>query len=408
MIETSSVKVSLLTGRVPYPHGMASSQRIHLIARALQEGGAKVNVLVDGLDTAGITRNNTSRGCRDGVNYEYLVNKTTASPRKWRRILDRLWISYVARRRVLRDRSERRLDALYYYTSGSSLDFERLVIGANLARNTIPTVMDFRETPWSLETNRSLGERLLSPLWGANGAICISQFLLDWVKLERVRLGVDVTTILVPILVDMEEFARPSSRIRAKSVVFAASPAYDKTFMFLVRAMASVWSRHPDCELIVTGGAREEDYIGKEQAPNCRIRFTGYLDRQQLVDQYYKASVLAIPLHNDIRSIARFPTKLGEYLAASRPIVTNSVGEIPRYLTDRATARLVDPDVPEAFGEAVSELLSYPEDAEQMGIRGRLVAKQHFHYANYGKQLAGFFSTLAVKYVCVNNQQPFT
>jgi len=60
-------------------------------------------------------------------------------------------------------------------------------------------------------------------------------------------------------------------------------------------------------------------------------------------------------LFDDERSIARFPTKIGEYLAAARPVVTSSIGEVARYLEDATTAYLAAPGDAPAFGRKIVE-----------------------------------------------------
>src|SRR5207302_1804391 len=72
------------------------------------------------------------------------------------------------------------------------------------------------------------------------------------------------------------------------------------------------------------------------------------------------AAVLAIPLFDDVKSTARFPTKLGEYLASGRPVVTNGIGEIPRYLKDGVNAVIVPPGDARVFGQAIAEVLDHP------------------------------------------------
>ena len=64
--------IGVLTGRTPYPNGMAATQRIHLMARAMAEAGAAVNVWVDGLDGWTPARNRDAVGAKDGIPYEYL------------------------------------------------------------------------------------------------------------------------------------------------------------------------------------------------------------------------------------------------------------------------------------------------------------------------------------------------
>jgi glycosyltransferase involved in cell wall biosynthesis len=396
MIIGKSLLVGVLTGRIPYPNGMAAAQRIHLMARAMAEAGAGVNVWVDGLDGWTESRNHDTISTKDGISYEYLLGKTQASRHKWRRILDRFILAWVVKRRMTAAADNKKLDGLYFYTSKVNPDFERLVVRNAAKKNNFPVVIDLCEAPWAFKPKQSFVEKRVSPLWGTDGVICISRFLEEWVQQENIRTGRNVRSLYVPILVDVNEIKPAVAAPAGRSVLFAGSSAYDDTLRFLLAAMEGVWARYPDCQLVITGGATEATLGPTVKGHGKNIRYAGYVERSVLLREYSEASVLTIPLFDDVRSRARFPTKLGEYLASGRPVVTNRVGEIPRFLTDGVSACVTEPGDPAAFAGAICRLLEHPDKGQKMGRQGREIAEREFHYANYGAKLCDFFSRLRV------------
>lgn len=392
----SQLHIGVLTGRTPYPNGMAATQRIRLMARAMAEAGADVNVWVDGLDGWTDARNNEVTGTRDGIPFEYLLGKTQASPHKWRRILDRYDLSWTARRVISGAAHNHALGGLYFYTSVLKPEFERIVVRSTAKKHRFPVAIDLCEAPWCFKPSQTMVEKHLSPLWGADGAICISHFLADWVRQENSRIGRNVGSLEIPILVDVNELVPAAAPPSGKTVLFAGSPGRDETLRFLVAAMHVVWERHPDCNLAITGDAAEVTLGPTAKGRNGRIRYAGFMERSALLQEYCASSVLAIPLFDDVRSHARFPTKLGEYLASGRPVVTNQVGEILHFLKDGLSACVTKPGDTVAFGEAICELLDHPAIGHAMGQKGRQVAERSFHYANYGAKLCEFFSSLGV------------
>ena len=387
----AKLNIGVLTGRLPYPNGLGGTQRIRLMARAMAEAGAAVNVWVDGLDGSTEARNFQVAGEKDGIPFEYLLGKTQASPLKWRRILDRFVMAWVTRRRLAGAAQGQSLDGLYFYTSDSTPDFERLVVRNQARRHRFPVIIDLREAPWALKSKRTPVEKMVSPLWGADGVICISHFLKNWVEEENQRTGRNVRLIEVPILVDANEIKPATAPPAGKIVLFAGSPLYDETLRFLVAAMELVWQRHADCHLVITGGSTEATLGLAAKGRSGKVRHAGFVERSALLGEYAAASVLAVPLFDDVRSHARFPTKLGEYLASGRPVVTNWVGEIPRYLKDGVCACVTAPGDVAAFAEAICRLLDHQTSAHAIGQRGRQVAEQHFHYANYGAKICELF-----------------
>lgn len=386
--------VGVLTGRTVYPVGMAATERIHLVSRAMAEAGAKVQVWVDGLDRWPNDWNHQVAGERDGIPFEYLLGKTRESASLPRLILDRFAMARASRRRLAMAARSGSLDALYFYTSAVKLDFERFVVRAQARSSGFPVALDLCEAPWTLRPGAPPLERLVSPLWGVDGVVCISRFLEDWVRRENGRTGRDVRLLAVPILVDVKAIAPADAPAGAKAVLFAGSPSYGETLRYLLAAMAAVWRRHPDCRLVITGGATAATLGPGARESDGRIRFAGYLDRKALLQEYAAASVLAVPLFDDVVSHARFPTKIAEYLAAGRPVVTNRVGEVPRYLEDGVSAHVPPPGDAAAFAAGINRVLDDEAGALVMGRRGREVAERHFHYANHGAALLEFFSSL--------------
>jgi glycosyltransferase involved in cell wall biosynthesis len=389
------LQLGVLTGRTPYPQGLAATERIHLVARAMAEAGAKVRVWVDGLDRPPNIRNRQVAGERDGIAFEYLLGKTRESTHLLRLMFDRFAMAWAARRRMDGAARGGALDGLYFYTSAVKLDFERFVVRAQARKHGFPVVLDLCEAPWTLRPGSRLMERRISPLWGVNGVVCISRFLEDWVRQENRRTGREVRQLSVPILVDVNEFTPAEAPPRGKTVLFAGSPAYGETLRYLLAAMEVVWQRHADCSLVITGGATAATLGALAKRDGGRIRYAGYLERRALLEEYSASSVLAVPLFDDVRSHARFPTKIAEYLASGRPVVTNRVGEIPRFLEDGVSAQVPPPGDAAAFAAGISRLLDDPAEGQAMGRRGRQVAERHFHYANYGAKLCEFFSSLA-------------
>ena len=91
---------------------------------------------------------------------------------------------------------------------------------------------------------------------------------------------------------------------------------------------------------------------------------------------------------------ARFPTKLGEYLASGAPVVASARGELLGYLTDGESAFLAGPGGAEEFGRRVVDALRNPSAAREVGRKGREVAVREFDYRRYGGVLYDWFRDL--------------
>jgi glycosyltransferase involved in cell wall biosynthesis len=302
--------------------------------------------------------------------------------------------------RLAQLRRDHRLDLVYlwFWTPRPALHLLFYTLLLRLLR--VPIVREVNESPWSHKADATTLERLWSPVAGMDGAVTISAELHEWAARED-HSHRSFRIVDVPILVDIHEHAPVAYPARASLVVFSGAPVYDKTIRFIFSALQQTWQSHPSCRLVITGSARGDpagewlwDEVQKAGLAK-RVDLVGYLSRPELLDLYARAHALLIPLFDDQTSRARFPTKIGEYLAAARPVVTNSVGEIPSYFTDGVDALLCPPDDPVKFGLAIADLLSDPARAELIGRRGRRVAETHFQYALYAQPLAEAFTEIA-------------
>ena len=206
----------------------------------------------------------------------------------------------------------------------------------------------------------------------------------------------------MPIVVDVEEQPLTEYSVDDRPMVlFAGSPAYDETINFIFAAMKQVWQRVPDCRLVVTGAnpgvpaARWLLSEGHREGADPRVRIAGYVSRAELLALYQSARALLIPLFDDVRSNARFPTKIGEYLASARPIVTTAVGEIPRYFEDGVNAVVCPPGDSAEYADRIVAILSDPGLAASIGREGRRLAETRFHYSLYSETLHRGFAAVA-------------
>ena len=258
--EKHSPSIVCLAPRFEYPHGMASTNRLRLLSRALVEEGARVRVIsVLPSGRAQAARNLVTRG-RDGdVEFEYLARSPLKAVSFAGRRYDEVrgWASVQLRLVQLRRAGE--LDAVYLWPRTQGWTWMRHVLIGMARLAATPVVLEASERPWSLAGQQSWVERHVSPLSGIDGVVAISGFLASWVAAESRRMARDVRVLEVPILVDPAEQTPSPYPTGTPLVLFAASPAYRTTVQFILEAMTTVWTRHPACRVAITGIDPDEE-----------------------------------------------------------------------------------------------------------------------------------------------------
>ena len=247
-------------------------------------------------------------------------------------------------------------------------------------------------------------ERILSPLHGVTSAIAISEYLEAWVNSEAKRLRREVPVLRLPILVDTDEVnATTPAALRANPfVLFACPPGRSRLFRFVAEAMQRVWEEGIRCDLVIVGPSLHDGrnrWLAdiESHSINGSITWLGRVPRPDLLGLYREARGLLVPLEVELNSEARFPTKLGEYLASGTPVVATSLGELPRFLTDGETAYLAAPGSAYVFGQRIADLLRDPVAAREVGRRGRELAISEFDYRRHAVKLRDWFAAVAEK-----------
>lgn len=396
------LNVVVLGAYMRFPHGMAATHRARLLARALHEAGAGVRVLcLQAVDRPPHVENTNVRGTYKGIPFEYTAGTTVRHNSFTARRLIAAWGWVHGAVRLVQLRRGGQLDVVYAWFWDPPPSVRQSAFLALLKVLGVPVVGELNEQPWHARPTAI--DRGLSRLIGMAGYVSISEFLTQWARGEARRRGRHLEIIQVPIVADVNEQTPTDYPGGEPLVVFAGSPVYDETIRFILSAMEHVWRAVPRCRLVVTGASPSDPAASwliaqaNGVGADSRVSVPGYLSRRELLQLYARAHALLIPLFDDVRSKARFPTKIGEYLAAARPIVTTAVGEIPRYFEDQVNAAVCETGDPALYGAKIVALLNDPGLAAAIGQRGRSTAEARFHYALFSESLLRGFAAVAQK-----------
>jgi len=381
-----------------FPEGMAATNRVRLLGRALIQQGTDVRVLCLRVsERPGEARTTEAAGVADGIPFRY----TTGTPLRADRFLVRRAVALkgfvIGLAELARLRRNGRLDCVFLADGGGEpWSASEAVLAWWLRRLGVPVITELNEVPGTYEWLPARLVPALSQLYGVDGVIVISEWLREWAAREASRLHHPIRLLGLPIVVDTDEVTAGERRVEPPMYVYAASPEYLHELTFVIRALRIVLRRHPGVRLTVTGmsRARAVDLITQsgfgDDLVEGRLVVAGYVDRRELLGMYREATALLIPLHDDLRSRARFPTKLGEYLAAGVPVVTCRVGEVERFLSDGENAFVAAVDDVDSFAAKMLEVLEDPGRASVVGAAGRRVAEEQFAYGAQGLRLKAF------------------
>lgn len=108
-----------------------------------------------------------------------------------------------------------------------------------------------------------------------------------------------------------------------------------------------------------------------------------------------KARIGLAVLHPEPGLPESLPIKLFEYMAAGLPVIASHFPLWKQMIDDAKCGITVDPRDPEQIAVAIQHLLSHPEEAEAMGLRGREAVRQHYNWEVESSRLLELYQRLS-------------
>jgi glycosyltransferase involved in cell wall biosynthesis len=106
----------------------------------------------------------------------------------------------------------------------------------------------------------------------------------------------------------------------------------------------------------------------------ANVHFHPQIPLESITPVLAGSDALLVPLsaHPTFRQFV--PSKLTDFMAAGRPVLLAAAGESARLLEESGAGIVVPPEDPDALAGAVRWLREHPDEAEEMGRRGRAFA----------------------------------
>lgn len=133
----------------------------------------------------------------------------------------------------------------------------------------------------------------------------------------------------------------------------------------------------PDLRLVIVGGRKPDGYEDDllKQWPQWLIKLPRFpLD--QMAEVVAAAHVVVVPQRDTPTAQAQFPIKLTDGMAMAKPILSTTVGDIPKIVGD--AGYLVAPHAPGELAAMLQTILNNPDQAANRGRLGRERCIQYY------------------------------
>lgn len=378
-----------------FPEGQAATNRVYTYARGFIENGVNVHVVCFLSDYK-----KTFEGTTEGIHYHHTFRQSERSNsffiRRWQNFQ-----KYIRTYQILKKINKE--DKILAINSWTNLFGTLFFIWLASRLLGLKVITECSEHPM-LEFQ----EGRVRKIWGKmkfrletflfDGVLCISRYLVDYHKHKGVS---DRKLFLVPSTVDPTRFNSTGARPIADPYVgYFGSLSFKRDSVdVLIRAFALFSATHKTQKLVLGGFCSPEmkeeiNQLISELGIGERVIVLDYLSRQEVLTFITHADVLVMARSRDLASMASYPSKLTEFLATGKPVISMNVGEISDFLRDGENAYLVEPADHEGLARKLVHVYDHYEEAKQAGERGRELTQTVFHYNYQAKRILEYIQLL--------------
>lgn len=153
-----------------------------------------------------------------------------------------------------------------------------------------------------------------------------------------------------------------------------------KNTLTSVRAFHESLKRGTKGKLIIAGASSDDNYLEKVKSEVAalgiekQVEFLGYVDRDCLMKELQRASVMLLPSLQE-----NAPMAIAEAMAARVPVIVSNLCGMPYMVDEGKTGFLVEPMDVETIAERLTAILEDEDFREKIGRKAQVVANDRFH-----------------------------
>jgi len=386
-------------GESSFPVGMAAVHRMTLMGKALLCGDYKVTVICrKGVLKKGGKYDFATTGSFEGIHYIYTTDSIFKPKGFFKRNFAKLkgMLTEYSYLKQLKKAGNLKAAIISNHNAHHILRYR--IYGTLIG---FPIILNFVELASAMKSRDSRFHKINDYLFDnqiikiVDGALPISNVLIDYYK----DFSPSKPILKLPILCDFKKFDLEKKPQKEVTFLYCGASSYMELIEFVIHAFDNLTITGDTIFLhLILGGTEGELKKVREkidQAKNRKnIRLIPNVPHKNIPEHFCNATALLIPLRPTLQDAARFPHKIGEYLASGRPMITTRYGEIKNYdFNDLENTLVADSYDESAFAEKMEYILKNPEKAEEIGAKGRQMGLANFEYSRYGPVLRDYFSS---------------
>ena len=176
----------------------------------------------------------------------------------------------------------------------------------------------------------------------------------------------------------------PSGRVILTVGRWLASERY-KGMDTLITSLSRLLTRWPEVQLVLAGAGDDRGWLqdlAEKIGVAMHVHFLTGLSSSELAACYSACEIFALPSRGEGFGIVYL-----EAMARGKPVIGGAHGGAPEVIQDGITGYLVPHGDPIQLGTSIEVLLANPEQAREMGAKGRQRVQQEYRFSVFAKSL---------------------
>jgi len=383
-----------------FPKGSACANYLNLFCKGIVLSGLSAEVFIlKGYFLQGQKIDDAKKNFTDyGVNYSYL-GFTNRSSKKILKIIGDIYGTFSLARLLLSFFKNRKDITIFTYNNefyhSLLINCYCKLIGIKII-SFVPEYYDisefsgnlFHRLRWySFLLNFNYINRLSDKL------IVFSQYIKD----KYIEKKYPESKILIqPNLTDFDFWYKNDSEI-IFTVGYSGTPYKKDGIEDLLTAISILRKKDVAVNVVIIGDVVNEKSIIPSLRGLCEnlgignlVTFTGHVTLEEVRDWLNKCNILAITRPNIVQAVAGFPTKIGEYFACKKTVLSTKIGDVSHYFRNKDEIVFADSDNPQSIADNIEWIINNQETSKKIALNGHLKAKELLNYKNKVLQMIEF------------------
>lgn len=195
-----------------------------------------------------------------------------------------------------------------------------------------------------------------------------------------------------PILDELHTPSAVPMRDRPMEFAYVGYISEKRNIYNMMKAVAGLPDPSARLRLVGSFAIPETEANARAMSEWASVSFYGWASRSEVAEHLANVRAGLVVLQPIKHEMLTLPIKLFEYMAAGVPVISSDFPLWRSIVDEAGCGLLVDPMKPDTITEAMQWIADHPDEAQEMGARGRKAIEDQYNWAHEAATLVRFYT----------------